>query len=226
MFRRRWIFAGALLIAAGVLLTNNLACSVFGIRNWEEYPHEVVVKDGRFEIRAYEPCIVATTRMPGDMSEVSGAMFKRLGGYIFGDNTAEDEIAMTMPVIREEAEPRSEKIAMTMPVTRSPTDGGWSMSFVMPSKYSMDSLPRPDNESVDIEKRPGVLRAAYRYSGIQHASDLAEYEPRLTEWAREQGYRVKSDAMLAAYDPPWTIWFLRRNEVLVEVEPAHAPSSK
>ena len=159
MSRRRWLIAGVVVFALGVLFTSNLACSAFGVRHWEEYQHEVVVQDGRFEIRAYEPCIVATTRMAGSMSATSGPSFRRLGGYIFGDNTAQDEIAMTVPVFREETKSRSEKIAMTVPVTRAATNDGWTMTFVMPSEYNMNSLPRPNDDDVRLERRPGVVRA-------------------------------------------------------------------
>jgi hypothetical protein len=219
MFRRKWWVAAALVFVFGLLTISNLACSAFGIRNWEEYAHEVVAEDGRFELRAYEPCIIATTQVAGNMGEASGPSFRRLAGYIFGDNIARDDIAMTVPVLREEKNPRSEKIAMTMPVTRAATEDGWTMSFVMPASHTMESLPRPNGRTVRLEEQPGVTKAAYRYSGLQRESDREKYGARLIEWARVQGYRVRSGLTLAAYDPPWTIWFLRRNEVLVDVEP-------
>jgi len=225
MKRHGKVMRVAVVQAAAAMMVGNLACSTLGIHSEEEYAHAVLAYEGRFEIRDYEPCIVATTIMVGEMDEVSGPSFNRLAGYIFGDNTARDDIAMTVPVMRSEADRGSERIAMTVPVTREATDDGWTMSFVMPSEYTMETLPEPVEDDLDIESRPGVLRAVYRYSGVQRAADLEEYAPKLIEWAEAQGYRPIGDATLAAYDPPWTLWFVRRTEVMIEVVPGGDASS-
>ena len=126
---------------------------------------------------------------------------------------------MTAPVLQER---KGQRIEMTVPVLQSPSSEGWVYSFVMPAKYEMKSLPQPTNPKVTLERWPARLVAVYRFSGIADKGDLDAHSPALTDWLRKQGYHSFGSPRLADYDPPWTIPFLRRNEVQIDVEPSQA----
>lgn len=216
--KHRW----RLLVAiAGIMVMTislafwNIACSVVGIRTWEEHSYADVVTDGRFSVRLYEPAIVAKTVVSADTPKPGSVMFSRLGGYIGGKNVSKKSIEMTVPVVREA---NSRKIEMTVPVVRTPLPDGYLYAFVMPAKYDMASLPRPTDPNVKLQEWPSRLVAVYRFSGISDEADLATHGAELKDWLKKAGYRATAEPRLAYYDPPWTIPFLRRNEVQVTVE--------
>ena len=217
IWRRRWFWAAAaMVIVMSVLVTfTQVACSVVGIRLWEEHAHTELVREGRFSVRQYEQAVFAVTEVRPGEGDPDEVMFARLGGYISGKNDAGKKISMTMPVIQEEA---GKKIAMTMPVVQEQSPEGIVYSFVMPAEYTMDALPRPSDPSVRLEERPGGLMGVYRFSGIARADDSPKHSPTLLKWLESKGYRATGPARLAYYDPPWTIPFLRRNEVQVPIE--------
>ena len=201
------------------------SCSVLGIRSgYEEAAHTVLVQDGDFEVRRYEDALVARTTTTGDLGEAGNAAFRRLGGYIFGDNVTRDSIAMTTPVFQEEVAPaesggESESIAMTTPVFQEETDEGtWVQTFVLPREYTMETLPIPTDPNVELAVLPGVEVAVVRYSGFRSHGSIEEQAERLRAWMAEQGLVAAGDPRAAAYDPPWTLPFLRRNEVQIPVE--------
>ena len=181
----------------------------------EEPGYEVLEKDGDFELRAYEPMIVAEVLVDGDMDRASGQGFRMIAGYIFGDNSsrtgAEEKIAMTAPVTVAP----SEKIAMTAPVTLQEDEDLWRVHFVMPSEYTMDSLPTPNNDRVQLREVPAANYAAIRFSGLVGEKKHAEKIKELQTWLESRGLSPISEPELARYNPPWTIPFLRRNEILI-----------
>ena len=182
------------------------ACSVFGIRTSEEPPYEVISAEDDFEIRAYPETVVATTVVEVEDYDKSGSVaFNRLGGYIFGDN-------------RGAQSNDSQKIAMTAPVIQEKSDKGWVATFVMPSEWSRDELPAPTDPSVELRTAPGRKVASIRYSGLVSEQKIADQAATLREWVESQGLKVVSPPRSARYDPPWTIPFLRRNEVHFDVE--------
>ena len=184
------------LAATSLLLAS---CSVVGIRNAEEAPYEVVKDEGAIEVRRYSPIIMATTRVDGDYDESSREGFGRLAAYIFGDNRTSEDIAMTAPVLQERV------------------GSEWWMAFVMPSSYTMDSLPAPLDPTIKTTEIPSRTVAVIRYSGIlsQTAIDLHAFQ--LQAWIEANGYQALSAPRSAGYDPPWTLPFLRRNEVHVDI---------
>jgi hypothetical protein len=197
-------------------------CSVFGIRTAEELKYNVVSKSGDFEIREYQPYILAEASMQGSYEKVQGDLFRILAGYIFGKNTTETKIAMTAPVqTNPETKDTSEKIAMTAPVLMKPEGQEiWKMAFSMPSKYTMQTLPKPLDPRVTLIEVPAKTFAVIRFSG---SYDNLETRHRKTEelskWlATQTQYKKVSQPVFAGYDPPFTIPFLRRNEVLIEIE--------
>ena len=207
------LLVGVLLLATG--------CSVVGIRTAEELSYSVVASDAAVEIRQYAPHIAAEASMEGDHESVQRDLFRALAGYIFGKNTTQEEIAMTAPVtMNQDTTADGENIAMTAPVTMTPTDtNGWTMAFSMPSKYTMDTLPKPVDDRVTLVEVPERTVAVVRFSGSFNDSDnRAESLGQLTQWLNNQSkYKTVGKPFFAGYDPPFTLPFLRRNEVLVEI---------
>ena len=191
------------------------ACSVFGIRTTEEAGYEVLVEDGAFELREYEQLVVVETLVRGDLGEQQNSAFFRLFDYISGKNTAEQKIAMTAPVFQE---PESVEIEMTAPVFQEQTEGGWKMSFVLPRGYTLENAPAPTNEAVVLRQIPARRLASVRYSGFRSEAKLEQQAERLREWISGQELSMRSGPRSAAYDPPFALPFLRRNEVLIEVD--------
>ena len=193
-------------------------CLVFGIRTYETPKYEVVLKEGNKEIRYYESYIVAKTTVQGEFKEAQGAAFRILANYIFGDNEKKQEIAMTGPVGQKPAV-ESEKLPMTTPVIQSPSEEGWVMTFMMPSAYKMDDLPTPKDKRVSFDMIPARYTAVLRYtwSGNKSRNDRKGNE--LKEWLSGlEEYEAISSPMYAGYDPPWTLPFLRRNEMMIELK--------
>jgi hypothetical protein len=195
----------------------NAGCSVFGIRTYEMPKYEVILKEGNKEIRYYGSYIVAKTTVKGEFKEAQGAAFRILAGYIFGDNEKRQELAMTAPVIQKPTT-ESKKIQMTAPVIQSPSEEGWVMTFMMPSAYKMEDLPTPKDDRVTFETVPARHIAALRYTwfGSKGRNEIKADE--LQEWlASLEGYEPISSPMYAGYDPPWTLPFFRRNEMMIEI---------
>ena len=198
--------------------------SIFGIRSgYEEAAYELLLDDGKFEVRQYEDELVARTVTRGDMSEAGSAAFRRLGGYIFGKNVTRDSVAMTTPVLQEELKSsgasESESIAMTTPVFQEESaEGTWVQTFVLPREYTMETLPVPTDPTVELARARGLKVAVVRYSGLRSTRKIEEQTERLRAWMSERGLVATDAPRSAAYDPPWTIPFLRRNEVQIPIE--------
>ena len=205
-------------IALGSLLSS---CTVFGIRSgYEEAAHAVLLEDESFELRKYEDALIARTLTSGEYGPAGSAAFRRLGGYIFGKNQSSESVAMTTPVFREAraAGNPGESIAMTTPVLQQDLGGAWQHTFVLPSAYTLESLPIPSDPEVEITRLPGAKVAVVRYSGSISPKSIAKHTERLRDWIAERGLTAISAPRSAAYDPPWTIPYFRRNEVHIEVE--------
>ena len=182
----------------------------------EQAPYTVIAKKGKFELRQYQPHIVAVTVVEGDFEKVGNEGFRRLAGYINGSNRSNRSIAMTAPVGQQSS---SQKIAMTAPVGQQGSGDRWQITFVMPAAYSLQTLPQPLDDRVVLQKVPGRRMAAVRYSGTWSRSGYDENLLRLLAWMDEQGLKPVGQPVWARYNPPFMPWFLRRNEVLVSVAP-------
>ncbi|MDI1301202.1 MAG: heme-binding protein [bacterium] len=199
----------------------------------EEPAFERLEKVDNIEIRQYRPVIVAETFVDGDMSSASNNGFRQIADYIFGNNrsvrgsvsTSSEKIAMTAPVSVEPAE-RSEKIVMNAPVSVEPqgnSAGGvmhskrWRVQFSMPSEYSMATLPKPRNPAVTLREVPGKRYAVLVFSGLAGEKKVQQKTDELLAWLKAKNRRAIAAPQLARYNPPWTLPFLRRNEILVEV---------
>ncbi len=188
-----------------------------------EPPFTVTLKDNDIEVRRYEPMIVAEVEQTGDRDTAINAGFKVLVGYIFGGNTSKTSIEMTAPVSQR----ASEKIAMTAPVTQQAAggDGGpagngpWKVRFVMPAGSTMQSLPKPNDARVTLIEVPAHDVAAIRFSGWSTQSNLSTHRDRLAKFIADKKLTPSAPPTYAFYDPPWTLPFWRRNEVIVELAP-------
>ncbi len=181
----------------------------------EEASYTVIEQNGDVELRRYAPHIVAETTVEGAFDQVGSEGFRRLAGYINGENRTKQPIAMTAPVSQET---QSEKIAMTAPVGQEKSGDRWRITFVMPSKYALDTLPEPIDSRIELKQEPGRLMAAVRYSGTWSRKGYEENKERLLAWIEEQGFEQTGDPVWARYNPPFMPWFLRRNEVLLPVD--------
>ena len=189
----------------------------------EEPKFESLRKEDKVEIRRYGPVIVAETIVDGDMDSASNRGFQLIAGYIFGNN---ERIAMTAPVVAE-AQGSAEKIAMTVPVSIEPQIADdskmagaqrWRIHFVMPSKYTLATLPKPLNPQVKLREIPAKTYAALTYSGFNTESKVQENTDQLLDWLKTQQIETIGKPQLARYNPPWTLPFLRRNEILQEIK--------
>jgi hypothetical protein len=192
--------------------------SIGGIRVGTEEPHHLrrPLTD-TVELRRYGPRIAAETVVAADEEQARNLGFRRLAGYIFGANHRGDEIAMTAPVAQQRA--GGDEIAMTAPVAQSREgDGGWRIRFFMPSRWTMDTLPAPDDDAVALVTMPGETVAVLRFSGDRGPRAVAARTDELLATLREHGVATSGDAVAWFYDPPWTVPFRRRNEIAVPVE--------
>ncbi len=183
----------------------------------EEPKYRVIEQSGAFELRVYDPKIIAEVEVSGTQKEASRAGFKLIAGYIFGGNTSRkggnEEISMTAPVTMQ---PESEKINMTAPVNMKQTGDKWRMHFVMPSEYTLATLPKPNNLAVTIRQVDGSKYAVIRFSGFAGKAKVEKKTTELKKWLESKNIKPIDEPELARYNPPWTLPFMRRNEVMMK----------
>lgn len=195
----------------------NTGCSLFGIRTVEEVSYELIEANGNKEIRQYQPRIIAKTKITGDYKSSQKQGFRILADYIFGKNSKQQKVSMTSPVTQEV---KSTKIPMTAPVTHEKGNGTWTMTFAMPLEYKkISDLPTPLDKRIILQEHPGGLFAVIRYTWLTSENRNQEKYSELVEWLDKEGkYESIHEPYYAGYDPPWTIPFLRRQEILVEIK--------
>ena len=168
----------------------------------EEPPYETVAACGDFEIRQYPAAVGAVTRVSGDFDSAGNQGFRSLARYIFGGNQADEEIAMTAPV------------------AQSSVDGAedaWSVVFYMPSDRAVEDLPNPNSTDVEIQRVEPKTVAVLEFSGFWTERRFREQETSLRQTLAARSLPDGGPALWARYDPPWTLWFLRRNEIWIEL---------
>ncbi|MFN4091754.1 MAG: SOUL family heme-binding protein [Brevundimonas sp.] len=180
----------------------------------EEPAFTLVLKDESFEVRDYGATVVAEVTVSGSQDRASNQGFRILAGYIFGGNTRRQSIAMTAPVAQRRV---SENIAMTAPVSQTSSASGWTVRFTMPSGYTLETLPVPNDSRITLRDEPGQRMAVIRFSGIADARQVERRSAELEQQLQSRGLEPTGPISLAQYDPPWTLWFLRRNEVMVPI---------
>lgn len=201
-----------LLVCSTSLLT---ACTVFGVRNSEEPKFTVLQEEKYIQLRQYQEILIAQTQTNGTYEESSSSGFNLLAGYIFGENQSQEKIEMTTPVLQKS---QNEKISTTMPVYQQENSDTWTMTFVLPSKYTLETIPIPLNDKIEIKMVPAKKVATIQYSGFINSRKIKDNATKLLSWLENNEFTSLSEPYSAGYDPPWTIPFLRRNEVHIEIE--------
>lgn len=182
-----------------ILTTNAMAI--------ETLKYDVLKKDDNIEIRRYKKYIAASVSFESK-DEFDKKAFRTLADYIFGNN-----ISMTSPVLT-----KGEKIGMTAPVLSNQDNKIWTMTFSMPSRYTIDTLPTPKNKMVKIKEIKEKDMAAIRFSGFMSDSNFNKNERKLINWLESNNVEYNNDFTRAGYNPPWTLPFFRRNEVLTTLK--------
>jgi effector-binding domain-containing protein len=194
-----------------------LASILFGreVQAIEETKYKVIESEGDFELRQYPPHRVAETLVEGDFIEVGNEAFRRLAGYINGQNRRKQTIPMTAPVSQEGD---SVKIPMTAPVNQEREGEKWRITFLMPAQYTLETLPEPLDSRVELRTIPERRMAVLKYSGTWSKSHYEEKKEQLMKWIERRGLKQIGEPVFARYNPPFMPWFLRRNEVLIPVD--------
>ena len=217
-------------IITSVTLTLLLGYAALGpaMSNVEQPKYRVISEQGNIQIREYSPSIVAEVQVQGEREEAISQGFRLLADYIFGNNKVEQDIAMTAPVTQQSGQKiamtapvtqrSSQKIEMTAPVKQQGLDGTWKVNFTMPSKYSMNTLPKPNNEKVTLHQVSSKKYIVIKFSGMGSNKNLASHEKELQEYISKNKIQTLSEPIYAFYNPPWTLAFLRHNEIMIEIK--------
>jgi len=193
-----------------IIISNSLMAT-------DEPEFRLILKVDKFEIREYSPKIIAQIEVFGDFDDASSKGFKILADYIFGNNTSADgnsRIEMTAPV---EMEPLPQKINMTKPVLTEGSDNNWIVSFIMPNEFTLATLPKPNNKSIKILSLPKEKYAVIVFSGLVRESSYLEKERSLNQFIKEKELKASGEIKIARYNPPWTLPFFRRNELMIKI---------
>lgn len=208
-----------LLIGAAALLT--IAGCGMSRGNYEKPAYNLIYAEDSneaIEIRKYAPKLIAQTTVTGTRDEAVRKGFRILADYIFGNNTAQSDIAMTSPV--EQQQTSSQKIAMTSPVEQTNAgENEWVVTFTMPSEYNLETLPKPNNDAVKIIETKPYKAVVLRFSGGSSKANLTKHIKELNAYiAGRKNLNTEGAVTMAFYDPPWTPSFLRRNEVMYHLQ--------
>ena len=207
--KKKWTMITS--IIALILVVGVLAGPVMS--NVEKPDYKVIQSEQNIEIRQYEPMIIAEVEVDGKREDAIRDGFRLIADYIFGNNTVEQNISMTAPVQQKE----NQKIAMTSPVQQQLAGKSWQISFVMPSKYNMDSLPVPNNNRVRLKEILTKKFVVIKFSGSNSNENVIGHENQLMNFIEANQINIIGSPKYAFYNAPWTLPFLRRNEVMVEI---------
>ena len=196
------------LISAALLGVTSLAQAI------EEPAYAVVKSYDAFEVRQYNPYLVAETVVPGPAEEAGNQGFKILADYIFGNNRGEKKIAMTAPVSQT---PVPVKLAMTAPVSQAPVPGGFVVQFTMPAGYTLATLPEPVDKRVKLREVPATSVAVLRYAGGWSQATYEENLEKLRQAVGKAGLATVGEPILSRYNSPFSLPFMRRNEIWLTV---------
>ena len=207
------IFLITITIALIIWITGTLLV----IRDIEGPKYVVIEQKDGYEMREYESYIVAEVEVEGDMRTAMNSGFRQLAGYIFGGNTTKSSIAMTVPVM--DTTKASENIAMTSPVMERVSNSGKRIvAFTMPSKYTLENLPKPDNENIRFRIVEKSQKAVLRYTWYATSKRVDKKKKFLNDLLIHDGYTIKGEMTSAQYNPPLSFPILRRNEIIVDIE--------
>lgn len=192
----------AIFITLGVIVLIFIIIQAFAMSNRssiEEYPYSVVKSYDGFEIREYEASLFTSVKMATNKyEEASSSGFRVLAGYIFGNNSDSQKIAMTSPV------------AMTM-------NDSMTMMFMVPRDLKKDELPKPNDTRITLQEEPAKTVAAIKFSGWANNEKLEKYKQKLSDLLKAENIAHTGKFIYLGYNPPYDV-VNRRNEVIVEVK--------
>ena len=201
-----------------MLLVGYLGLYWWSMRKVKTPEYSVLKRSGEIEIREYVPMLIAQVTVPGSREVAINQGFRLLAGYIFGDNhtqgKASQTIAMTAPVMQGPAA----KIAMTAPVLQSPSGAQWQVEFVMPKSYSLANIPKPNRSDIKLIERKPTKTVAIRFSGSISNQRLAAKQAKLKQYVEQHRLTPLSEPRYAFYNPPWTLPWFRRNEIMIDIQ--------
>jgi hypothetical protein len=180
--------------------------------------YRVTLREGDIEIRDYPAMVAAEVTLGGNRDEAMRNGFRQLAGYIFGANDGGRKIAMTAPVVQQLQ--TGSKIAMTAPVQQTRTGEDWTIQFTMPAGWTLETLPKPQSDQVHLRPILPSRVAALRFSGLAGDPEIRRRTAQLMTFIDQHHLKPAGEPGLARYDPPWQPWFMRRNEILIDLLPA------
>lgn len=192
-------------------------CGVLGQRTGEEALFSTLAVDENFELRLYEPLIIAQTASEGSYLSATRAGYQRLTDYVSGNNLAAQTVSVNSPITLV-AGAKTPKIELTVPYYEEYLDDTWLTSVAMPESYSLLTLPKPVDERITFKVLPRIKVAVISYMGYRSERMISKKVSLLTEWLRQQKLTATSPARSVIYDSPWTAPMLRRHEIHVNVE--------
>jgi hypothetical protein len=206
----------SLLLTSALILTLS-SCYMF--KKYEEPNYKVSEKSDNIEIREYSSTISAEATVAGDKQSAANQGFRIIAAYIFGDNISKEKVAMTTPVVQEKLPEKGEKIAMTTPVTQEKlADDKWKIKFFMPSEYKLADLPKTKDERIKFTENKPYKAAVIRFSGSTSQENFEKHREILRAYLNKNKIKHDDNFRFAYYNPPFTPWFLKRNEVIVNVK--------
>ena len=178
----------------------------------EQPDYKVEASAGAIEVRSYGPMVAAEAVVEGERKTAIGEGFRLIAAYIFGANRPNAKIAMTAPVQQQK-----QTLAMTAPVTQQGAGNTWIVRFIMPKAETIETLPMPSDPRISLRPLPSRRFVAVTFSGIASDGSIDEHIQELRRYSSEHGLLTIGEPLLAFYNPPWTLPFLRRNEVMLEL---------
>lgn len=199
------LFCGSILVG----------CAMVGpiMSDVEKPKYQATALTNDIELRSYDPMLVAMVQMSGSRKDAISEGFRVLADYIFGNNTLEQNISMTAPVEQQ----AGQKISMTAPVQQQQRSNSWMISFVMPKQFTLKTIPKPNNEMVKINEVPAQRFITIRFSGSNSDDNVRKNESALFNYITQNKINVTGEPKYAFYNPPWTLPFMRRNEIMVQL---------
>ena len=167
--------------------------------NVETPKYKILTSKGNIEVRRYSPLIIAEVEVYGDRRTTIGDGFRVLADYIFGNNAMET------------------KIEMTAPVQQKGKDQSWKINFVMPSNFSLKDLPTPIDKRVRLKTISERHYAVIKFTGRNSDDNISYHEKELKNYFSQHYHSSIPLPIYAFYNPPRTLPFLRRNEILIEI---------
>jgi hypothetical protein len=207
-----WAFLGVAIAAIAAAAAGPIMSRV------EQPKYAVTRSDGAIEIRDYGSMIAAEVELSGERRAAINEGFRLIAGYIFGANKPNAKIAMTAPVEQQ----AKQTIAMTAPVTQQSRDRSWTVRFIMPKSWTMETLPTPTDDRVKLVPLPSKQMVVIRFSGVANDALIATKTSELRQYAADNKLSVRGEPVLAFYNPPWTLPFFRRNEIMLELTSSRA----